>query len=229
MSGLSMMRLATGRSAAIVLVLAVLAAGIAASSGDGRADTIRTLRSAERSIAYMRVYGNAQPPYGFVRFCEASPKSCNGDQRQDARFTADATRLAELDDVNRMVNTTIEPLTDLELYGVTELWTLPVDKGDCEDYALLKRKMLIDRGWPASALLLTVVRDERGDGHAVLTARTAQGDFILDNKITEVRVWNKTPYEFVMRQSYLNPRVWVSLDPLQAPSPSNLAGVRNEN
>lgn len=229
MSGLSMMRLATGRSAAIVLVLAVLAAGIAASSGDGRADTIRTLRSAERSIAYMRVYGNAQPPYGFVRFCEASPKSCNGDQRQDARFNADATRLAELDDVNRMVNTTIEPLTDLELYGVTELWTLPVDKGDCEDYALLKRKMLIDRGWPASALLLTVVRDERGDGHAVLTARTAQGDFILDNKITEVRVWNKTPYEFVMRQSYLNPRVWVSLDPLQAPSPSNLAGVRNEN
>ena len=89
--------------------------------------------------------------------------------------------------------------------------------------------MLIERGWPQSALLLTVVRDERGDGHAVLTARTAQGDFILDNKIAEVRPWNKTPYEFVMRQSYLNPRVWVSLDPLQAPGPSNLAGVRDGN
>jgi predicted transglutaminase-like cysteine proteinase len=193
------------------------------------AEPSRAQRSAERSVAFMRVYGNAQPPYGFVRFCETTPRECVGETRQDLRFAADAMRLAELDDVNRMVNTTIEPLTDLELYGVTEHWTLPVDKGDCEDYALLKRKMLIARGWPASALLLTVVRDEKGDGHAVLTARTAQGDFILDNKIGEVRPWNKTPYEFVMRQSYLNPKVWVSLDPLQAPGPSNLAGVRNEN
>lgn len=186
------------------------------------------LRSAERSIAFMRVYGNAQPPYGFVRFCERTPRECAVDNRADARFVADALRLAELDDVNRMVNATIEPLTDLELYGVNEHWTMPVDKGDCEDYALLKRKMLIDRGWPQSSLLLTVVRDERGDGHAVLTARTTQGDFILDNKIPDVRMWNKTPYEFVMRQSFLNPRVWVSLDPLQAPGPSDLAGVRSE-
>ena len=219
------------RLASAVVVAATCAVSVApvVATGVAAAETARAARSAERSIAFMRVYGNAQPPYGFVRFCETSPKSCAGDGRQDVRFNADAARLAELDDINRLVNTTIEPLTDLELYGVTELWTLPVDKGDCEDYALLKRKLLIARGWPQSALLMTVVRDERGDGHAVLTARTAQGDFILDNKIAEVRPWNKTPYEFVMRQSYLNPRVWVSLDPLQAPGPSNLAGVRDGN
>lgn len=191
-------------------------------------EPVRPIRSAERSPSYMRVYGNAQPPYGFVRFCEAQPQSCVGTAREDARFGADPARLAELDDVNRMVNATIEPVTDLDLYGVTEFWTLPVDKGDCEDYALLKRKMLIERGWPQSSLLLTVVRDEKGDGHAVLTARTLQGDFILDNKIGDVRIWTKTPYEYVMRQSYLNPQVWVSLDPLQGPGPSNLAGVRSE-
>ena len=185
-------------------------------------------RNAERSTAFMRVFGNAQPPYGFVRFCETQPQHCANPSREATRFHASPARLSELDDVNRMVNTTIEPLTDLDLYGVTEHWTMPVDKGDCEDYALLKRKMLIDRGWPASALLMTVVRDEKGDGHAVLTARTAQGDFILDNKITDVRIWTRTPYEFVMRQSYLNPRVWVSLDPLQAPGPSNLAGVNQD-
>lgn len=207
-------------------VLGLLPAVVLASTAF--ADSIRSGRSAERSMAYMRVYGNAQPPYGFVRFCETSPRHCTAMDQKDVRFSADAKRLSELDEINRLVNATIEPLTDLELYGVTEHWTLPVDKGDCEDYALLKRKILIDRGWPASALLMTVVRDEKGDGHAVLTARTVQGDYILDNKIGEVRVWNKTPYEFVMRQSYLNPRVWVSLDPLQGPGPSNLAGVRNE-
>jgi predicted transglutaminase-like cysteine proteinase len=212
------------------LTTGLIALGVATfASASAGADAIRKDRSAERSVAFMRIYGNAQPPYGFVRFCEVHPRDCSTDGRPDSRFAADAARLAELDDVNRMVNTTIEPLTDLDLYGVTELWTYPVDKGDCEDYALMKRKMLMDRGWPSSSLLLTVVRDEKGDGHAVLTARTSQGDYILDNKISDVRTWNKTPYEFVMRQSYLNPRVWVSLDPLQAPSPSNYAGVKSEN
>lgn len=202
---------------------------LAAPVSTASADAMRDLRSAERSLAFMRVYGNAQPPYGFVRFCETTPRHCATTDQREQRFLADARRMAELDEINRLVNATIEPLTDLELYGVTEHWTLPRDKGDCEDYALLKRKMLIDRGWPASALLMTVVRDEKGDGHAVLTARTLHGDYVLDNKLPDIRVWSKTPYEFVMRQSYLNPRVWVSLDPLQAPGPSNLAGVTNEH
>jgi predicted transglutaminase-like cysteine proteinase len=69
------------------------------------------------------------------------------------------------------------------------------------------------------------VRDERGDGHAVLTARTAQGDFILDNKTDEIKIWHRVRYHFVMRQSYLNPRVWMSLDPKER-SPVALSGVR---
>jgi predicted transglutaminase-like cysteine proteinase len=51
----------------------------------------------------------------------------------------------------------------------------------------------------------------------VLTARTQQGDFILDNKTDEIKLWNEVPYQFVMRQSYLNPRVWVALDNQQMP------------
>jgi predicted transglutaminase-like cysteine proteinase len=83
---------------------------------------------------------------------------------------------------------------------------------------------LIKKGWPVGSLLLTVVRDEKGEGHAVLTARTLQGDFILDNKLEEVRLWNQTPYQFVMRQSYLNPRVWVALDTRQSPLATALSG-----
>lgn len=177
----------------------------------------------------MRMYGIAQPPYGFIRFCEKSAEECNPSLQDDTRFYASPERLSELDDVNRHVNHAIEPRTDIEIYGVNEYWTLPTNVGDCEDYALLKRHKLMKLGWPSSALLMTVVRDEKGEGHAVLTARTAQGDFVLDNKIDEVRVWSRTPYEFVMRQSYINPKVWVSLDPSQGSSPASIAGVGTDS
>lgn len=173
----------------------------------------------------MRVFGASQPPYGYVRYCEQSPQSCTA-KGPGARFAATPERLSDLDEVNRIVNRTVEPATDAEIYGISEYWTLPGTKGDCEDYALLKQKVLISRGWPSSSLLLTVVRDEKGEGHAVLTARTSEGDFILDNKLDEVRLWNKSPYQFVMRQSYLDPRVWVSLDPGDSLGPSALAGVK---
>jgi predicted transglutaminase-like cysteine proteinase len=42
---------------------------------------------------------------------------------------------------------------------------------DCEDYVLLKRRMLMQAGWPREALLVTVVRDKKGDGHAVLNGQ----------------------------------------------------------
>lgn len=172
----------------------------------------------------MRVFGPSQPPYGFVRFCEQDPKAClpiGG----GSRFEASPERLSELDEVNRLVNRDVKPATDNEIYGISEYWTLPTERGDCEDYALLKQKLLTERGWPSSSLLMTVVRDEKGEGHAVLTARTNQGDYVLDNKVDAVKIWNRSGYEYVMRQSYLDPHVWVSLDALDAASPASLAGV----
>ena len=176
------------------------------------AEIERAARAADPS-PFLRVYGTSPPPFGFVQFCERLPAECLPTTVQDVRFNATPQRLSELDEVNRRVNATIQPATDEELYGITEHWTLPVDRGDCEDYALLKRQILLQRGWPSSALLLTVVRDERGDGHAVLTARTTQGDYILDNKVSDIRLWHRTGYRFVMRQSFVEPRLWMSLVP----------------
>jgi predicted transglutaminase-like cysteine proteinase len=181
-----------------------------------------------RASSFMRIYGPAQPPHGFVRFCEATPGECTSDHGQESRFEASAERLKELDEINRSVNKAVAPATDLEVYGVNEYWTLPRTRGDCEDYALQKRHDLVAKGWPVSSLLMTVVRDEKGEGHAVLTARTVQGDYILDNKIEDVRMWNKTPYQFVMRQSYLNPKVWVALDSRQGPLAA-LSGLENQS
>jgi len=191
-----------------------------------QATSATTQNVPDRVSPFMRIYGHAPAPHGFVRFCEARPQECVSSGKADQRINATPERLAELDRVNRAVNTEIEPATDLEIYGVDEYWTLPVTRGDCEDYALLKRHRLMKLGWPASALLMTVVKDEKGEGHAILTARTLQGDFILDNKIDAVRPWSRTPYEFVMRQSYIDPRVWVFLDPREGGTPLPLAGVR---
>jgi predicted transglutaminase-like cysteine proteinase len=192
-----------------------------------QAQDIASLEPAIRAPQFMRVFTNAQPPYGFIRFCEVQPDECAASAPDDARFQATPERLSELDEVNRTVNHQIEPATDMEIYGVNELWTLPKSRGDCEDFALLKRHNLIARGWPAGALLMTVVRDEKNEGHAVLTARTSQGDFILDNKVESVRLWNHTPYHYVMRQSYLDPKVWVSLDPTDISTPGAIAGVQS--
>ena len=208
------------------VLLGILFATLAPAAAAG-AEPARLVRSGDRSNLFMRVYGPTLPPYGFVRFCESNPRECASPAAmEDTRFNATGARFSELDEINRHVNKTIEPVSDLELYGETERWTIPTTKGDCEDYALLKRKLLIARGWPVSSLLMTVVRDEKGEGHAILTARTAQGDFVLDNKSDEIKVWHRTAYAFVMRQSFLDPRVWVSLDPKDAPTPAPLAGVK---
>ena len=97
-----------------------------------------------------------------------------------------------------------------------ERWSYPDDGyGDCEDYVLLKRRMLIQSGWPHEVLLVTVVRDKEGDGHAVLTVTTDKGDYVLDNQTEKILLWSETGYRFVKRQSQSNRNVWVSLDDLR--------------
>jgi len=175
---------------------------------------------------YMHVHGQALPPFGFVSFCERHAKECAPTETSTfTRTTATPERLRQLDIVNRNINARIKPITDMKLYGREEYWTLPTQMGDCEDYVVLKRRILMREGWPSSALLITVVLDEQGAGHAVLTVRTQQGDFVLDNKVDDVRVWSQTPYTYLMRQSYLNPRLWMALDPKIRTRANTVAGV----
>ncbi len=113
--------------------------------------------------------------------------------------------------MNNYANRTVQPVTDQDYYGVEEHWTYPRTFGDCEDYALLKRYMLMQRGWPVSSLLITVVRQPNGDGHAVLTVRTNRGDFILDNMEAKIERWDRTPYKYLKRQSVTHSGEWSSI------------------
>jgi predicted transglutaminase-like cysteine proteinase len=167
-----------------------------------------------QKVTFMKSFGDTLPPIGYVTFCREHQADCRPGPRFADRIQLSPAKFRELDRVNTAVNTAVTPVTDLDHYGAAEVWTYPSDnKGDCEDYVLQKRRMLIERGLPESALLITVVRDENNEGHAVLTVRTDAGDFVLDNKRRDIVRWADTPYTFIKRQSERNPLVWISLLP----------------
>lgn len=163
----------------------------------------------------MIVYGTAEPPIGHVQFCREHPADCQSRGANESEIVLTAARWKELRSINLEVNVAIKPMSDLAQYHVIEKWTYPDSgKGDCEDYVLLKLRRLMERGWPQSVLLITVVRDEHGEGHAVLTVRTNRGDLVLDNKHSYIFAWNDTPYQYIKRQSSIDPQRWNSLVPL---------------
>jgi len=108
-------------------------------------------------------------------------------------------------------------LTDKRHWGVKDRWDYPDDGyGDCEDYALEKRRLLIEAGWPREALLMTVVRGRAGEEHAILTVTTTSGDYILDNLTDRILPWDQTDYKFLWRQAQFDSSTWVALGDAQS-------------
>ena len=190
------------RAAAGVVLLTSLAALLAAP----------TASMAQERAAFIAVGAVTTPPIGWAEFCIEYAPEC--DTRPSLpRDVALSTRTwVELKRINAAVNTSVKPMTDMDHWGVVERWNYPDDGyGDCEDYALQKRRLLMAAGWPREALLMTVVRDKNGNGHAVLTAKTDRGEYVLDNQTNDVLLWADTGYRFVKRQSQTDQNVWVSL------------------
>ena len=173
--------------------------------------THRVMGASERPV-FIAVGQETRPPIGWRQFCSDNPRDCDAEGGGARDVVLNSKAWSDLIRINRWANDNIEPMTDKEHWGVVERWDYPDDGyGDCEDYVLLKRQMLIKAGWPPSALLVTVVRDKKGDGHAVLTAKTDKGEFILDNQNESVVLWSESGYRFVKRQSQVNPNAWVAL------------------
>lgn len=163
--------------------------------------------------SYMLSKGRTTQPVGHYEFCQQIPVECR--QVTTERQPVELTRKlwAKIVDVNNLVNTMVTPRTDREIWGIEERWSYPVKGiGDCEDYVLEKRRLLMKAGIPAGNLLITVVRQPNGDGHAVLTARTSMGDFVLDNLEPRILAWTDTEYRYLKRQSDQNSGVWVSIE-----------------
>jgi predicted transglutaminase-like cysteine proteinase len=153
------------------------------------------------------------PPIGWVQFCQTYHSECDTRPLPPHDVVLGNRAWDELKRVNDWVNHTIKPMTDMDHYGMIQWWRYPDDgAGACHSYALLKRRMLMQAGWPRQALLMTIVHEINGDGHAVLTVKTDQGEFILDNLTDDILLWSKTPYHYYKRQTQEDPNVWVRLD-----------------
>jgi predicted transglutaminase-like cysteine proteinase len=191
----------------MALILACLAGAAQAAENASVASNYN--EASERTFA--PAYGETLPPVGFVEFCRREPGECQPIGNSVKRIALGAGRWKLLNQVNAMVNAKVAPVNDIDIYGVAEYWAIPDTAGDCEDYVLLKKRYLEALGMPADALLITVVLDEVGDGHAVLMARTDKGDFVLDNRRETILRWNETRYQYLKRQSQQDPRTWVAL------------------
>ena len=191
--------------------LALLIMSLAPISGGARA--------AESNSGYVAVGGTTLVPYGWVDFCARYKGECDTASASALDVNATPAAMKRIRQINAWVNANVKPMSDKDHWGVVDRWDYPSDGyGDCEDYVLLKRRLLINEGYPRQGLLVTVVRDEKGDGHAVITVKTNKGEYVLDNLEDEVRAWNKTRYRFVKRQSQTDPNQWVDLgDPTSAP------------
>jgi predicted transglutaminase-like cysteine proteinase len=191
------------RLLASVLTSAVLAgAGLATPTANAASD----------QQLYITLGAPTRAPIGWSDFCIEYAPECDTKplEARDVVLTPKASR--DLSRINKWVNESVWPITDMDHWGVVERWNYPDDGyGDCEDYVLLKRKMLLQAAWPRQALLITVVRDHNGDGHAVLTVKTDKGEFILDNQSPEIVLWSETGYHFVKRQSQTDPNNWIAL------------------
>ena len=198
------LRLARRLAGAALLALACLSLPAAAQ-------TIASLSKPEAGLQ-VEATGTARPVQGWVKFCARHPAECAVDATEPATVALSGRTWRTLNAVNRQVNSSIKPKTDSEHWGVVDRWDLPDDGyGDCEDYQLLKRKILVEQHRiPRRALRITVVIDDQGEGHAVLMVRTDEGDIVLDNKRSGILPWHETGYMFVKREGQ-DGAAWVSL------------------
>lgn len=141
-----------------------------------------------------------EPPSPYADFCELNPSSCT---LSGPSVVSWSTRLHNLiSSINRQVNAEVEFIPDWENSGLEEIWAFPDDcTGDCEDYALEKRRRLVEAGLPSASLTIAIAFHEvQLFPHAVLLAETTRGTFVLDNLHDEVLCWDSVPYFFTRRE-----------------------------
>ena len=180
--------------------------------------TVAGLLSPAEASPSMATGAITSQPVGHYEFCQRHSAECQPMKAMPPlHLTPDNWKTMVA--VNSAVNVEIDQRSDMEVWGYEDYWEYPnKGAGDCDDIVLEKRKRLMDIGLPASNLLMTVVRDERGDGHAILTVRTDRGDFILDNMKPTIFRWDETPYSYLKRQSTDHAGRWVDIDGSGSPA-----------
>jgi predicted transglutaminase-like cysteine proteinase len=141
------------------------------------------------------------PPTQYAGFCSVYPGACALTGEPVLDWTEELH--AVLERVNAEVNAEIEFVSDPDNHGKEEVWSLPVDcRGDCEDFALEKRRRLTDEeGLPRAAFTMGIAFHEvQFFPHAILFAETSRGTWVLDNLHDELLCWDALPYRYTRRE-----------------------------
>lgn len=149
--------------------------------------------------SFVQLSKPAQAPTAWANFCGTHKWACAWTSSGDVKSEKIMVLIAS--EVNHRVNSKVRRVSDSEQYRRKDYWTLPTARGgDCEDFALLKKKLLIERGLAPDRLLISTVLDRSNKPHAVLVMRTNTRDLVLDNLTDEMKRWDRTGYSFLKIQ-----------------------------
>lgn len=148
---------------------------------------------ATSSRALRRLIGHALDPARDGLVCDGAGSQGNCDpyaQRGWRELIAETSTLStpiRMARINAEVNARIAYVTDQVAHGVPDRWsaaseTMARGSGDCEDFAILKMRLLSEAGVPAEDMFVVVVRSTRlSSEHAVLAVKHGGETYILDN------------------------------------------------
>jgi predicted transglutaminase-like cysteine proteinase len=176
------------------LLLASLAAGLTAalaSAGEVQDNRCGPLR--------LDVRQTENQPSQYAAFCVKEPEACALSGEPVIEFE---TAKPLLERINRAVNRDIRFAPDEPGEIGEECWQFPTKgQGDCEDFALEKRRRLVLEGLPSASLTMAIVHHKvQFFPHAILLAETTQGTWVLDNLSDEITCWNAVPYRYERRE-----------------------------
>jgi predicted transglutaminase-like cysteine proteinase len=151
-------------------------------------------------------------PFQHVRFCLRYPADCKSEPTETTTVELTAETLETMQRVNRDVNLSIMPVAKSDPIADGG-WTISPVSGDCNDYAVTKRHELLQKGLPAKAVRLAVVKTPSGIGHLVLVVSTNRGNLVLDNLSETIMPWQLTKYQWLKIQSSADARYWFEIKP----------------
>ncbi len=132
---------------------------------------------------------------------------------------------AELQKINRQVNSDIRFVDDLSLYEKADFWAIVdgVGWGDCEDYTMTKfSRLRWEYGWPRSVLrpaLLWVRLAGKVYYHAVLTVDTTRGTLVLDSLQQRILPFDDRAFDqYLWHRRLSSDNSWVRINSKKSPA-----------
>ena len=153
------------------------------------------------------------PPLGHTYFCMRYPRDCDKTDGRNISSVPLALRWYQLNLINESVNAAIAPKRGRP-EPVNTHWSIAPTEGDCNDYAVTKRHMLLEAGWPAASLLLAeVTLVATGEHHLILIVKGTKADWVLDNLQPSVVRLEETRNNYILDrvESDRNPKFWTKL------------------